>query len=98
MDSRWTASLGVALLGHGLPATVVDWARAAEGAGLGSLFNMNCAVPRRVAPYTYVITGFLAMSLAMPYASQNSASVRVSGSWLLRSVRTALKALLPTSP
>jgi 5,10-methylenetetrahydromethanopterin reductase len=38
MDSRWTASLGVALLGHGLPATVVDWARAAEGAGLGSLW------------------------------------------------------------
>jgi 5,10-methylenetetrahydromethanopterin reductase len=28
----------VALLGHGLPATVVDWARAAERAGLGSLW------------------------------------------------------------
>jgi 5,10-methylenetetrahydromethanopterin reductase len=38
MDSRWTASLGVALLGHGLPGTAVDWARGAERAGLGSLW------------------------------------------------------------
>jgi 5,10-methylenetetrahydromethanopterin reductase len=38
MDSRWRASLGVALLGPGLPATTLDWARAAEGAGLGSLW------------------------------------------------------------
>ena len=38
MDSRWSASLGVALLGHGLPASTVDWARAAEQAGLGSLW------------------------------------------------------------
>src|SRR6185436_14895629 len=38
MDSRWRASLGVALLGHGLPASTVDWARAAEQAGLGSLW------------------------------------------------------------
>jgi 5,10-methylenetetrahydromethanopterin reductase len=38
MDSRWTASPGVALLGHGLPGTAVDWARAAERAGLGSLW------------------------------------------------------------
>jgi 5,10-methylenetetrahydromethanopterin reductase len=38
MDSRWTASLGVALLGHGLPGSTVAWARAAERAGLGSLW------------------------------------------------------------
>ncbi|HEU5197768.1 MAG TPA: LLM class flavin-dependent oxidoreductase, partial [Methylomirabilota bacterium] len=38
MDSRWTASLGVALLGHGLPGSVTNWARTAEGAGLGSLW------------------------------------------------------------
>jgi 5,10-methylenetetrahydromethanopterin reductase len=38
MDSRWTASLGVALLGHGLPGTAVDWARAAERWSLGSLW------------------------------------------------------------
>src|SRR5207244_5729425 len=35
---RWTASPGVALLGHGLPATSVEWARAAERAGFGSLW------------------------------------------------------------
>ena len=38
MDWRWTDSLGVALLGHGLPAGTTDWARAAERAGLGSLW------------------------------------------------------------
>jgi 5,10-methylenetetrahydromethanopterin reductase len=38
MDWRWTASLGVALLGHGLPGRTVEWARAAERAGLGSLW------------------------------------------------------------
>jgi 5,10-methylenetetrahydromethanopterin reductase len=38
MDWRWTASLGVALLGHGLPARTSEWARAAERAGLGSLW------------------------------------------------------------
>jgi 5,10-methylenetetrahydromethanopterin reductase len=38
MDSRWTASLGVALLGHGLPGGALDWARDAERAGLGSVW------------------------------------------------------------
>jgi 5,10-methylenetetrahydromethanopterin reductase len=38
MDWRWTDSLGVALLGHGVPARTADWARAAERAGLGSLW------------------------------------------------------------
>jgi 5,10-methylenetetrahydromethanopterin reductase len=38
MDWRWTGSLGVALLGHGLPGSTVAWARAAEDAGLGSLW------------------------------------------------------------
>lgn len=38
MDSRFTASPGVALLGHGLPGTAPDWARAAERAGFGSLW------------------------------------------------------------
>ena len=38
MDWRWTDSLGVALLGHGLPGRTTDWARAAERAGLGSLW------------------------------------------------------------
>jgi 5,10-methylenetetrahydromethanopterin reductase len=38
MDFRWTDSLGVALLGHGVPARTTPWARAAEGAGLGSLW------------------------------------------------------------
>ncbi len=38
MDSRWTGSLGVALLGHGLPGTAVEWARGAERAGFGSLW------------------------------------------------------------
>jgi 5,10-methylenetetrahydromethanopterin reductase len=38
MDWRWTDSLGVALLGHGLPGRTTEWARAAERAGLGSLW------------------------------------------------------------
>jgi 5,10-methylenetetrahydromethanopterin reductase len=38
MDWRWTDSLGVALLGHGLPGRTTDWARVAERAGLGSLW------------------------------------------------------------
>jgi 5,10-methylenetetrahydromethanopterin reductase len=38
MDSRWTASPGVALLGHGLPCSALEWARTAERAGLGSLW------------------------------------------------------------
>src|SRR2546426_3540618 len=38
MDWRWTDSLGVALLGHGLPGRVTEWARAAERAGLGSIW------------------------------------------------------------
>jgi 5,10-methylenetetrahydromethanopterin reductase len=38
MDWRWTDSLGVALLGQGLPARTTVWARAAERSGLGSLW------------------------------------------------------------
>lgn len=38
MDSSWTDTLGVALLGHGVPARTTAWARAAESAGLGSLW------------------------------------------------------------
>jgi alkanesulfonate monooxygenase SsuD/methylene tetrahydromethanopterin reductase-like flavin-dependent oxidoreductase (luciferase family) len=38
MDWRWTDSLGVALLDHGLPDRTTHWARAAEAAGLGSLW------------------------------------------------------------
>jgi 5,10-methylenetetrahydromethanopterin reductase len=38
MDWRWTDSLGVALLGHGLPARTTSLARAAERAGLGSVW------------------------------------------------------------
>ena len=38
MDWRWADSLGVALLGHGLPARTTVWARAVERAGLGSLW------------------------------------------------------------
>jgi 5,10-methylenetetrahydromethanopterin reductase len=38
MDWRWTASPGVALLGEGTPARAETWARAAERAGLGSVW------------------------------------------------------------
>lgn len=38
MDSRWTGSLGVAMTGRRLPATVTAWARDAERAGFGSLW------------------------------------------------------------
>jgi 5,10-methylenetetrahydromethanopterin reductase len=38
MDWRWTDSVGVALLGHGLPDRTTHWARSAEASGLGSLW------------------------------------------------------------
>ncbi len=38
MDSSWADSLGVALMGAEAPARAADWARAAERAGLGSLW------------------------------------------------------------
>lgn len=38
MDWRWADSLGIALMGHGLPAGVAEWARAAERGGAGSLW------------------------------------------------------------
>ena len=38
MDSTWTDSLGVAVMGARAPANAVAWARAAEQAGLGSLW------------------------------------------------------------
>jgi len=38
MDSRWTASLGLALMHHDTAAHTVAWARAAERAGLGSVW------------------------------------------------------------
>jgi len=38
MDWPWTDRLGLALMGHGLPAGATAWARAAERAGLGSLW------------------------------------------------------------
>jgi len=38
MDWRWTDSLGVALIGRGLPGAITNRARAAERAGLGSLW------------------------------------------------------------
>jgi 5,10-methylenetetrahydromethanopterin reductase len=38
MDWRWTDSLGLALMGPGVPARTTEWARAAEHAGLGSLW------------------------------------------------------------
>jgi len=41
MDWRWTDSLGLALMGHGVPARTTEWARAAEGAGVGSVWVME---------------------------------------------------------
>lgn len=41
MDWRWTDSLGVALMGHGVPAHALAWARAAERAGIGSVWIME---------------------------------------------------------
>jgi 5,10-methylenetetrahydromethanopterin reductase len=38
MDWRWTASPGVALAAHDAPPRVTGWARAAERAGLGSVW------------------------------------------------------------
>jgi 5,10-methylenetetrahydromethanopterin reductase len=38
MDWRWSDSLGVALMGPGLPGRAADWSRAAEQAGLGSVW------------------------------------------------------------
>jgi 5,10-methylenetetrahydromethanopterin reductase len=41
MDWRWTDSLGLALMGHGVPGRAVEWARAAERAGVGSVWVME---------------------------------------------------------
>lgn len=38
MDSRWTASPGLALLGAATPTCVTEWSQAAERAGVGSLW------------------------------------------------------------
>src|SRR5919201_1830540 len=38
MDWRWTDSLGVALMGHGIASRVGECARAAERPGLGSVW------------------------------------------------------------
>ena len=41
MDWRWTDSLGLALMGHGGPGRAIEWARAAERAGFGSVWIME---------------------------------------------------------
>jgi len=41
MDYGWTDSLGLALMGHGGPGRVTEWARAAEQSGLGSVWIME---------------------------------------------------------
>jgi alkanesulfonate monooxygenase SsuD/methylene tetrahydromethanopterin reductase-like flavin-dependent oxidoreductase (luciferase family) len=41
MDWRWTDSLGLALMGHGVPERATEWARAAERAGVGSVWVME---------------------------------------------------------
>jgi 5,10-methylenetetrahydromethanopterin reductase len=55
----WADSLGVALLGRGLPGATVEWARAAERAGLGSAWIIEdyfhpgaCALAGAVAAST----------------------------------------------
>jgi 5,10-methylenetetrahydromethanopterin reductase len=72
MDWRWTDRLGVALSGHGVPARTTDWARAAERAGLGSLWVIEdyfhpgaCAVAAAAA----AVTGRVAIGLGVvnPY-------------------------------
>ena len=41
MDWRWTDSFGWALMGHGVPGRAIEWARAAEHAGVGSIWVME---------------------------------------------------------
>ncbi|PYM98354.1 MAG: hypothetical protein DME08_08065 [Candidatus Rokuibacteriota bacterium] len=41
MDCGWTDSLGLALMGHGLPGRATEWARAAERSGVGSVWIME---------------------------------------------------------
>ncbi|MBM4441860.1 MAG: LLM class flavin-dependent oxidoreductase [Candidatus Rokubacteria bacterium] len=60
MDSRWTASLGVALLGHGLPGSVTAWAREAERAGVGSLW----IIEDYYHPGAYALAGAAAAATA----------------------------------
>jgi 5,10-methylenetetrahydromethanopterin reductase len=56
MDSRWTASPGVALLGHGLPGSAVPWARAAERAGFASVW----AIEDYFLPGAFALAGAVA--------------------------------------
>jgi 5,10-methylenetetrahydromethanopterin reductase len=56
MDSRWTDSIGVALLGHGLPGSALGWARDAERAGLGSVW----LIEDYYHPGAFVLAGAIA--------------------------------------
>jgi 5,10-methylenetetrahydromethanopterin reductase len=72
MDWRWADSVGVALMGRGLPAATVEWARAAEGAGLGSAWIIEdyfhpgaCALAGAVAASTERLT--VGLGVVNPY-------------------------------
>ena len=52
MDWRWSDSLGVALMGHGLPGRIVDWARAAVADGVQCSILASPAHVRRVRATT----------------------------------------------
>jgi 5,10-methylenetetrahydromethanopterin reductase len=56
MDSIWMDSLGVTLMGAEAPARATDWARAAERAGLGSLW----IVEDYFYPGAYTLAGAVA--------------------------------------
>jgi len=56
MASTWANSLGVALMGAEAPARATDWARAAERAGLGSLW----VVEDYFYPGAYTLAGAVA--------------------------------------
>src|ERR671925_2026101 len=56
MDFAWTDSIGLALLGRDVPAHAVEWARAAERAGFGSVW----IVEDYYQPGAFVLAGAVA--------------------------------------
>src|SRR5439155_1757244 len=67
MDCGWTDSLGLALMGHGVPGRATEWARAAEQSGLGSVWIMEDYFrPRALALAAEIADGVHCSILASP--------------------------------
>ena len=88
MDWRWTDSLGVGLRGHGLPGRTTDWARAAERAGLGSLWVIE----------DYFLPGAYALAGAAAAVTERIEGRRVAAAGAARKVELRLLGVTVRTP